>query len=225
MPSRILGSSATTGLRLLGHTESLDVMGFPVADYLHIKTGGDYHQVGSLRDAYADLYKNCDNAEQALEEESLAIFVELVSHGVVDEADIAPVRDILDGIFSGRYAGKEDARKTELGVAHQSFQNLKAFVEQAAPQRAASRPAATPPAPIRRDMPPPGSGAADRMARLRGLEAPPLSPFEAGTTRCGCRMRSFTASSRPILMSRRTTGTSQAKASDRAFGIARSVLR
>ncbi len=152
--------------RLLRHTESLDVMGFPVADYMHIKTGGEYPRVGSLRDAYADLYKNCDDPEYRLEEESLAIFVELVSHGVVDEADIAPVRDILDGIFSGRYAGKKDARQAELGGARQSFENLKTYVDQTAARRSATRPA-----PIRRDMPPPGSGAADRMARL-------LSPFE-----------------------------------------------
>jgi hypothetical protein len=64
-----------------------------------------HHDSGaSLRQTYAELYKDRPPADRKfmMDDEAIAILTELYSHGVIDEANVAPVKPILDRILKER---------------------------------------------------------------------------------------------------------------------------
>jgi hypothetical protein len=87
----------------IAHANRLGVLEVPFHLYAALKLGAPPSQRDSgatLRQTYAELYKHRPPADRKflMDEESLAILAELYSHGVIDEADIAPVKPILDRI-------------------------------------------------------------------------------------------------------------------------------
>ncbi len=96
--------------RLVAHANSLGLLDLSLKQYLTLISDSSAKHTderGSLRDEYLYAYEGRPNLTDAINEEAAAHFVELATHGHFTEEQIAPVKDILDGIMSGKWAGKE----------------------------------------------------------------------------------------------------------------------
>ncbi len=93
--------------RLLRHARDLRVLEMPFRDYLAVigDPGAATAPDLTLRQAYASFYKNRGDFVEANRQEAVAHMLELWSHGHFSDADVAPIRDIIDDIGSGRLAG------------------------------------------------------------------------------------------------------------------------
>lgn len=97
--------------RLLRHARSLRVFDMPFGDYLSVV--GDPEAATSpnvtLRGAYRSLYRTRSDFVEVMNQEAVAHMLELWHHGAISDADMAPVRDILEDIRSGRVSGNTRA--------------------------------------------------------------------------------------------------------------------
>lgn len=93
--------------RLVRHANSLGVLDLPLRDVLEAVGDPNPDEVGkfSVRDGYKKLYQNTPDLVDRMRQESIAHMLELWHHGYFSDADVAPIRDIIDDIGSGRLAG------------------------------------------------------------------------------------------------------------------------
>jgi hypothetical protein len=93
---------------LVGHARKLQVMDISFADYLDAigRPTQDFraHAV-SVGDQYRSFYSGRSDFQEVFEQEAVAHLSELYSHDAWTQEEIAPVKDILDDIFAGRYSG------------------------------------------------------------------------------------------------------------------------
>jgi hypothetical protein len=91
----------------IAHANRLGVLEVPYHLYAALKRGtppSPWDSGASLRQTYAELYKDRPPADRKfmMDDEAIAILTELYSHGVIDEANVAPVKPILDRILKER---------------------------------------------------------------------------------------------------------------------------
>jgi hypothetical protein len=96
----------------IAHANRLGVLEVPFHLYAALKRGTpptQWDSGASLRQTYAELYKNRTPADRKflMDDEAIAILSELYSHGMIDEADIAPVKPILGRIVKASPAKQE----------------------------------------------------------------------------------------------------------------------
>lgn len=102
--SRIGVMTADDFRRLVDHSNLLGVLDLPVRDYFRLNGTPDYNSVPvsqTIRKAYESLYSKFADVQEAIDQESAAIFMEMVNRGAVDKASAAQVQDIIDRYFSG----------------------------------------------------------------------------------------------------------------------------
>jgi hypothetical protein len=101
---------------LVSHSDSLGIMDGSVRDYL--KTIGEpswkHAESGvSVRESYESLYEDLPDRlrKDAMKQEAATHLMELYRHGALSDEQIAPVKNLLDGILKGRFSKKEVAAK------------------------------------------------------------------------------------------------------------------
>ena len=96
--------------RLVGHANTLGVLEMPVATALarmndeRAETVKDKNR--AILEVYHSLYAGQRELSEMLAQEAAAHFVEMYHAGAFSDEEVAPVRDLLDDIVSGRLAGK-----------------------------------------------------------------------------------------------------------------------
>jgi hypothetical protein len=97
------GLSGAARNRLAGHAESLKILDKSFKEYLKSigEPSANSAPVESIRYIYEEAYQGRQNIDDLLAQESVAHMVELYSHGVLSDADIAPVRGLLEGVIPG----------------------------------------------------------------------------------------------------------------------------
>jgi hypothetical protein len=105
--------------RLLDHAKQLRLLDSDFKTYLqrigspNAKDAPDGVTILSL---YEDAYNNHRNYQESIDQEYVAHLAELYSHGELLPQEVAPVKDLLDDIFAGKYA-KSPAKQTEVTEA------------------------------------------------------------------------------------------------------------
>lgn len=92
---------------LVNHAESLRVLDMPISQFHDAIGLSPVSDQRTLREIYTNRYSKRIDAEEAMAQEAAAHFVELAHHGYWLKGELSPVQHIVDGITSGRYAGKE----------------------------------------------------------------------------------------------------------------------
>lgn len=109
--------------RLVSHASSLGLLGLDItlpasqrimARELWVEPNR------TLRESYTERYARHDNMQELLDQESVASLMELVWLGSLSDADVAPVRDILDDLAKGDLRGS--GRQVDAGGPLSSLQ-------------------------------------------------------------------------------------------------------
>lgn len=103
--------------RLVRHAYDLGVLNIPLDDYLRF-VGDPSWQEGAPSDEtvhenYLRLYADLSNLDERIDQEAAAHLVELASHGLFTDEQLAPVRDILQRLASGELAKIEPPEEWE----------------------------------------------------------------------------------------------------------------
>lgn len=99
--------------RLLAHASNFDPLSLSFGDYHRLLGYPDASKSSRypLRLAYEEAYRGRNNFADLMAQEAVAHYVELYSHGALAADAVAPVKDILEGIVAGKWAGVNGAPK------------------------------------------------------------------------------------------------------------------
>lgn len=92
---------------LAGHSDSLDVLNMGLNDYL--RAIGYTNLKGKnapVKWFYEIKYAERSDFQEMLKQEKATHLVEMAYHGVLPKAKLAPVQDILDDLFAGKFGGR-----------------------------------------------------------------------------------------------------------------------
>lgn len=113
--------------RLLAHASGLRILDRPLGEFLVAIGQESDERLGdaTIRQAYAGLYAGRDNKVEIMRQEAITHMLELWQHGAISDAEMAPVRDILEDIRTGRVSGNtqaaDTARADELAYAINAY--------------------------------------------------------------------------------------------------------
>ena len=95
--------------RLLAHATSLGILDYDHRKFLIGVNDRSYRETmpgRKIREVYGMDYAGRSDYYDAIDQEAVAHFIELVVHNQLPKMDVDPVRDILDDIISGRKYGR-----------------------------------------------------------------------------------------------------------------------